>query len=115
MEYDQDNAEECKENFSEQDKPMREFHFELEDGKKTNPTCCSWLLTDSSLFVIGYETSHAVFFDHSTGNVEQSHKLDEADSSAITCIAAHHFSPQIAVGHESGLITIYDYSQKSII
>lgn len=94
---------------------MREFHFELEDGKKPGATCCSWLLTDSSLFVVGYETSHAVFYDHGTGKVEHSHKLDEADSSAAMCIAAHQFSPQIAVGHENGQITIYDYSQKAII
>ena len=94
---------------------MREFHFDLEDGKKPTPTCCSWLLTDSSMFVVGYETSHLVFFEHGTGNVESSSKLDEADSSAITCITAHYFSPQLAVGHESGLITIYDYSLKTII
>ena len=49
---------------------MREFHFELEDGKKCVPTCCSWLLTDSNMFAVGFETSHVVFFDHNTGNVE---------------------------------------------
>ena len=40
--------------------------------------------------------------------------LDEKHS-PIRCIDAHQVSPQIAAGHESGLITIFDYSTKQIV
>lgn len=88
---------------------MREFSFD-DEGITGTPTCCSWLLTDCNLFVIGFESSHVVLFDHTTGNIDQKCKLDETYSSPINCIAAHGLHPLITLGHESGLITIYDYS-----
>lgn len=78
---------------------MKEFSFQLDDGVKTAPICCSWLFTDSNLFVVGFESSHAVFYDYKTGSVEHSKKIDEADSSPIACIAPNTFNPHVALGH----------------
>ena len=41
--------------------------------------------------------------------------MSESDPSGVRCIDAHQFSPNIAVGHENGTITIYDYSVKQVL
>ena len=41
--------------------------------------------------------------------------MDQKNSSGIRCIDANKITPNIAAGHENGLITVFDYSAKKII
>ena len=119
LEYNQENAQESKENFCNLDKPARESLYALQDGTKPQVSCCSWLYTDNNLFVVGYESSHVVFYDQSQGisdlNISHTQLLNEQDPSAIRCIESNQFTPVIAVGHDNGTITLFDYSAKQTL
>lgn len=68
---------------------------------------------------MGYESSHVAFFDTSQGisdlTINHSQILNQEETSGIRCIDAHQFSPHIAVGHENGTITLFDYSAKQVL
>ena len=74
---------------SNQDTPMKEYEFKHE-GSQSPPTCCSWLPTDSHLFVVGYKSSLVALFDYNSGKVESSHKFFPGDEEGeVVCLDAH--------------------------
>lgn len=69
---------------------MKEYAFE-NDGKNPAPTCCSWLPTDSNLFVVGYKSSHIAIFDYKTANVENFYQFssDADEEHEVVSIDSH--------------------------
>ena len=114
--YDSLDKEKCKEDFSSKSSPMKDYKFDC-DGKEPSAICCSWLPSDSNLFVIGFKSSHVAFFDYNSGNVEITHEFYPGveEEGEVACIDAHELQPHILTGHLNGEFNIFDYKQKKVI
>jgi len=96
---------------------MKTYSFEIE-GKTPVPTCCSWLPTDSNLFVVGYRSSHIAFFDYNTGKVENSHQFfmtKNGEDSEIVCMDSHELQPVIVTGHIDCQLNVFEFKQMKTI
>jgi len=58
--YKQSDVQQCKADFIKATQPMKTYQASAAEG----PSCASWLPTDNTQFVVGYFSSHLVFFNH---------------------------------------------------
>ena len=105
--YSHGDVEKCKADFLKLTSPMKEFSFD-EAAKDAVPTSCSWLPTDSNLFVVGFSSGQVAFFDYKTGKVQHSADLE----SEVVSITSHELQSVIVTGHLDGNIKVYDFSTK---
>ena len=75
--------------------------------KSDNATCMTWLVTQQNQFVVGYNNGHIVFFDIMSGELVSAQDLGVRE---INAIAAHKSRALVCAGHESGAVTVFDYS-----
>ena len=114
--YDPLDLDQCKADMSTQDSPLKEYAFEA-DGKSPAPTCCSWLPTDSNLFVVGYRSSHIAIFDYTTAKVENFHKFASGaeEDSEVVCMDSHELQPVIVTGHLDGNLNVFEFRQMTTL
>ena len=76
-------------------------------------TSCAWLYTQQDKFVVGYDSGILAFFD-SLSECKGNTPHAKLSTQQINAIEAHPQRSLICIGHESGAITLFDYSDQSL-